>query len=180
MNRIGVFFAEGYEEIEALTVVDLLRRADIRVDMVSITAEKTVKGSHGIAVGMDQVLSEADFGAFDGIVLPGGMPGTRYLQDDEHVVECVKKFADEGRLVAAICAAPSILGNTGVLDGKNATVYPGFETPDVNWTGEAVVKDGNIITGKGPGVAAEFALALVEYLEGKEKADKLRAEMQMN
>lgn len=115
----------------------------------------------------------------DGIVLPGGMPGTRYLQDDEHVVECVKKFADEGRLVAAICAAPSILGNAGVLDGKNATVYPGFETPDVNWTGEAVVKDGNIITGKGPGVAAEFALALVEYLEGKEKADKLRAEMQM-
>ena len=116
----------------------------------------------------------------DGIVLPGGMPGTRYLQDDEHVVECVKKFADEGKLVAAICAAPSILGNAGVLSGKKATVYPGFETPDVNWTGEAVVKDGNIITGKGPGVAAEFALALVEYLEGKEKADKLRAEMQMN
>ena len=80
MNRIGVFFAEGYEEIEALTVVDLLRRADIRVDMVSITAEKTVKGSHGIAVGMDQVLSEADFGAFDGIVLPGGMPGTKNLE----------------------------------------------------------------------------------------------------
>ena len=85
MNRIGVFFAEGYEEIEALTVVDLLRRADIRVDMVSITAEKTVKGSHGIAVGMDQVLSEADFGAFDGIVLPGGMPGTKNLEHCEAV-----------------------------------------------------------------------------------------------
>ena len=80
MNRIGVFFAEGYEEIEALTVVDLLRRADIRVDMVSITAERTVKGSHGIAVGMDLVLSEADFGAFDGIVLPGGMPGAATLE----------------------------------------------------------------------------------------------------
>ena len=101
MNRIGVFFAEGYEEIEALTVVDLLRRADIRVDMVSITAERTVKGSHGIAVGMDQVLSEADFGAFDGIVLPGGMPGTKNLEHCEELMKQVDAFMKDGKLVCA-------------------------------------------------------------------------------
>lgn len=179
MKNICIFMANGFEEIEALTVVDICRRADIKIITVSIAGHRQLLGAHAIAIHADEVYDNVDFSQMDGIVLPGGMPGTRYLQDDEHVVECVKKFADEGRLVAAICAAPSILGNAGVLDGKNATVYPGFETPDVNWTGEAVEKDGNIITGKGPGVAAEFALALVEYLEGKEKADKLRAEMQM-
>ena len=180
MKNICIFMANGFEEIEALTVVDICRRADIKIITVSIAGRRQLLGAHAIAIHADEVYDNVDFSKMDGIVLPGGMPGTRYLQNDEHVVACVKKFADEGKLVAAICAAPSVLGNAGVLDGKNATVYPGFETPDVNWTGEAVVRDGNIMTGKGPGVAAEFALALVEYLEGKETADQLRTEMQMN
>lgn len=176
MNRIGVFFAEGYEEIEALTVVDLLRRADIRVDMVSITAEKTVKGSHGIAVGMDQVLSEADFGAFDGIVLPGGMPGTMHLLENETVNAVIRKFAEEGKLVAAICAAPSVLGAAGLLEGKHATCHPGFEEKLTGATTseDEVVVDGNIITSRGMGTAIPFAFEIVRYFTDDETVEHVR------
>ena len=175
MNRIGVFFAEGYEEIEALTVVDLLRRADIQADMVSITAEKTVKGSHGIAVGMDQVLSEADFGAFDGIVLPGGMPGTKNLEAFEPLMKQIDAFVNEGKAVAAICAAPSILGHRGHLNGKNAICFPGFEEQLTGATivGQGAVRDGQIITGRGMGASVDFGLAIVEFFKGKETADAL-------
>ena len=152
MSRIGVFFAEGYEEIEALTVVDLLRRADIQVDMVSITEERTVKGSHGIAVGMDQVLSKTDFGALDGIVLPGGMPGTRNLEHCDDLMKQVDAFVKDGKLVCAICAAPSILGHRGHLQGR---------------------KDGNIITARGMGCAIAFGLAIIEKLQGRQAADEM-------
>ncbi len=175
MNRIGVFFAEGYEEIEALTVVDLLRRADIRVDMVSITAEKTVKGSHGIAVGMDQVLSEADFSAFDGIVLPGGMPGTKNLEHCEELMKQVDAFMKDGKLVCAICAAPSILGHRGHLQGRKATAYPGMEgeLTGAEWVADKAVTDGNIITARGMGCAIAFGLAIIEKLKGEQAADEM-------
>ena len=175
MNRIGVFFAEGYEEIEALTVVDLLRRADIQADMVSITAERTVKGSHGIAVGMDQVLSEADFGAFDGIVLPGGMPGTLHLKAHEGLADLIRKADKEGKLLAAICAAPTIYGEMGLLEGKTATCYPGMEDKllGANWQEQPVVVDGNFVTSRGVGTAIAFALAIVEYFSDHETAASL-------
>lgn len=180
MKKICVFLAEGFEEIEALSVVDICRRADIEVTTVSITGHKQVMGAHNIAVHADEVFENVDFDAWDGIVLPGGMPGTKYLQEHEGVNTYVKKFASDGKLTAAICAAPSVFGNAGILAGKKATVYPGCETANVEWTGEAVVVAGNIITGKGPGVAAQFALALVAYLAGDDKAREIRESMQMD
>ena len=180
MNRIGVFFAEGYEEIEALTVVDLLRRADIRVDMVSITAEKTVKGSHGIAVGMDQVLSEADFSAFDGIVLPGGMPGTLNLEKSQTVKNTVSYCADNDRYVCAICAAPSILGHMGLLKGKTACCFPGFENEleGADVSENYVCRDGKIITAKGMGAAIDFSEKITACLINESKAKKIKESLQ--
>lgn len=179
MVKICVFLADGFEEIEGLSVVDICRRAGIDVTTASINGTLQVQGAHAIPVGADALFEEVDFASMDGIVLPGGMPGTKYLQEHEGVNAQAKQFAADGRLTAAICAAPSVFGNAGILDGIPATCYPGFETPGATWTGESVVVCGNIITGKGPGVAALFALALVTYLVGEEKAAELKASMQM-
>ena len=170
MKKICVFLAEGFEEVEALTAVDVCRRAGIDVTTVSITGEKLVTGAHAVPVQADRLFEDVDYDSMDGLVLPGGMPGTKYLQEHEGVNRLVKQFASGGKLTAAICAAPSVFGNAGILKGIPATVYPGCETEGVNWTGAAVEVSGNIITGKGPGLAAKFALALVSYLTGEEKA----------
>ena len=127
MSRVAVFFATGYEEIEALTVVDILRRADIETPMVSITEERTVTGSHAISVAMDAVLSEINFDEVDMIVLPGGGLGTQNLEACEALMAQVDAFVAQGRPVAAICAAPSILGHRGFLKGRKACSYPSFE-----------------------------------------------------
>ncbi len=175
MKKISVFLAEGFEEIEALSVVDICRRAQIEVKTVSVTGHKQVMGAHGIAVHADEVFDAIDFNKMDGIVLPGGMPGTIHLGEHAGVVEQVKAFAANGKLTAAICAAPSVFANAGILDGKTATVYPGCEAGEgINWITEPVVRVDNIITGKGPGVAALFALAVVEYLAGEEVAAIVR------
>ena len=180
MKKISVFLAEGFEEIEALSVVDICRRAQVDVKTVSVTGHKQVMGAHGIAVHADEVYENIDFSQMDGIVLPGGMPGTLHLGEHAGVVEQVKTFAKDGKLTAAICAAPSVLAKAGVLDGKWATVYPGCEVEaDVEWCEDAVVITNNIITGKGPGVAAQFALALVEYLQGEEVAEEVKAGLMM-
>ena len=168
MSKVGVFLGTGYEEIEALAVVDLLRRENIETEMISVTEEKTVAGSHDIAVVMDKLISEVDFEALDMIVLPGGMPGTKKLEACELLMEQVDEFVEKGKALCAICAAPSILGHRGHLKGKRATAYPGFED---QLTGAEVlsvpaVTDGNIITGRGMGCAVEFGLAIVEYLKG--------------
>lgn len=175
MSKVCVFFCTGYEEIEALTVVDLLRRAAVETDMVSVMEQKTVTGAHGIPVVMDRMLSEVDFSEVDMIVLPGGMPGTRNLEACEPLMNQVDAFVAEGRAVGAICAAPSILGHRGHLQGKRAIAYPGFEE---ELTGaeivyEPAVVDGALITGRGMGCAVEFGLAIVEYLKGKEVRDAL-------
>ena len=128
MSRVAVFFATGYEEIEALTVVDILRRADIETPMVSITEERTVTGSHAISVAMDAVLSEINFDEVDMIVLPGGGLGTQNLEACEALMAQVDAFVAQGRPVAAICAAPSILGHRGFLKGRKACSYPSFES----------------------------------------------------
>lgn len=175
MKKISVFLAEGFEEIEALSVVDICRRAQIDVKTVSVTGHKQVMGAHGIAVHADEVYENIDFSEMDGIVLPGGMPGTLNLGAHAGVVEQVKAFAAAGKMTAAICAAPSVFANAGVLDGKIATVYPGCEVGDaINWVTDSVVTEGNIITGKGPGVAALFALELVAYLQGATVAKEVK------
>ncbi len=171
-TKIAIFMANGCEEIEGLTVVDILRRAGITIDMVSITGSKTVTGSHKIAFEADKMIEDTDVSTYDGIVLPGGIPGTPNLGACEVVTTAVKEFAAQGKLVAAICAAPSVLGQCGVLDGKYATSYPGFEEEMTGCTylEDAVVMDDNIITSRGMGTAMEFALAILECLTDQETA----------
>lgn len=175
MSKIAVFFGTGYEEIEALTVVDILRRAGETVEMVSITEEKTVAGSHDIAVGMDQTLSEVDFDSVDVLVLPGGMPGTKNLEACEALMAQVDAFVANGKVVAAICAAPSILGHRGHLKGKKACSYPSMEShlEGAEVLQDPAVTDGNLITGRGMGAAIAFGLAILEKLQGKDAADKM-------
>lgn len=177
MKKLGVFMADGCEEIEALTVVDIARRAGIEVAMISISGEKLVKGAHGIDFHVDIPAEYMDFEMLDGIVLPGGMPGTLNLGANKYVLQTIIDFACKGKLVSAICAAPSVLGEAGILKGKQATSYPGFEDKLIGATlsEEAVVVDENIITSRGMGTAIPFALAIVEYLMDKETAEKLSA-----
>ena len=175
MKKIAIFFAEGYEEIEALTVVDLCRRAGIWVDMVSVTDSLQVTGAHGIPVVMDKMLAEVEFDTLDMLVLPGGMPGTRNLEQVPLLMEQVKAFAAAGKNIAAICAAPSVFGHLGLLEGKNACCYPGFEE---ELTGANVMfhpceADGNIITSRGMGCAIDFSLKIIEKLENDDTASKI-------
>ena len=176
MDRLAIFFGTGYEEIEALTVVDILRRAGVEIKMVSITGQRQVTGSHGICVEMDQLLEETDFSQLTGIVLPGGMPGTKNLEACEALMEQVDNFVKEQKLVAAICAAPSILGHRGHLQGKNACIFPGMEE---HLEGAKVVMDmpavadGRIITGRGMGAAIPFGLKIQELLLGRDSAEEM-------
>ena len=175
MKKLGVFMANGCEEIEALTVVDLARRAGIEVAMISITGEKLVKGAHGIDFNTDIPAEYMDFDMLDGIVLPGGMPGTLNLGANKYVLQTIVDFNIKGKLVSAICAAPSVLGEAGLLKEKKATSYPGFEEKLIGAEIciEPVVVDGNIITSRGMGTAIPFALEIVRYLVDDETADKL-------
>lgn len=175
MKQIGVFFAEGFEEIEGLTVVDILRRAGVEAVTISITEQKEVQGSHKIGVLADRLYEEVDVSRLDGVVLPGGMPGTVNLGNHAGVLQALKSFAEEGKLVAAICAAPSVLGQAGLLQGKKAACYPGFED---KLTGaevvyEEVAEDGNVITSRGMGTAIAFGLKLTAYLTSEQKAKEL-------
>lgn len=168
MKKVALFLANGFEEIEALGTVDILRRAQIPVETVSITNEKNVTGAHNITVLTDKTFSEFDFSTVDALVLPGGMPGAKHLNEHDELKKHVKEFAEKGKNVAAICAAPMVLGGLGILDGKKATCYPGFEPELIgaNATGEKVVVSDNIITGKGPAFVFDFALQLVETIAG--------------
>lgn len=179
MSKTAIFFATGYEEIEALTVVDILRRAGEEIVMVSVTDERRVTGSHGIEVTMDQTLSEVSFDETDVIVLPGGMPGTKNLEACEALMEQVDAFVKAGRTVAAICAAPSILGHRGHLKGKKACSFPDMEShlEGADVSREPAVIDGNIVTGRGMGVAIPFGLAVLEKLQGKEAAEEMAAKI---
>lgn len=172
MSRINVFFANGHEEIEGLTVIDLLRRAGLEVDMVSISDRLEVVGAHNITIKTDKLLTEVDFDNGDMIVLPGGLPGTTYLGECDVLLKQLVKYNQEKKMVAAICAAPSVLGKLGILEGKSATCYPGFED---KLTGAAclnsgVVKSQNVITASGLGTAIDFALEIIEHYLGKGKA----------
>lgn len=174
-NKIGIFFGNGYEEIEALTVVDLCRRAGLSIDMISISDERKVAGSHGIVVEMDQILSEVDFDALDMIVLPGGMPGTKNLEACKGLMDQVDRFYENGKYVAAICAAPSILGHKGFVKGRKACCYPGFESAmeGAEVVKEEVVVSDHLIMSRGMGCAIPFGLKIVETFTNAETAKQL-------
>ena len=169
---IAVFFANGYEEIEALTVVDLTRRSGIETWMVSITDEKKVTGSHGIEVSMDKILKEVDFNDVDMIVLPGGMPGTLNLEACEPLMEKVKEFDKKGNYISAICAAPTIFGHLGILNGKKACCYPSMEDglTGADVTYDTTVAADHILTSRGMGTAIDFGLQIIARFHGKEAA----------
>lgn len=177
MITVSVLLADGFEEIEALTVVDLLRRAQIYVDTVSITEEYIVHGAHGINVQTEDTFDEVNFVESDMIVLPGGMPGTTNLMEHEGVRRVVKDFAENGKPVAAICAAPMVLADLGLIKGKKITCYPSVEKEIQGsvFTHLPVTVDGNIITSRGVGTAIAFALKLIEILSGSEKAEEIAA-----
>ena len=175
MAEAAIFMTTGTEEVEALMVVDLLRRAGIDIDMVSIDDSKVMKGSHGIAVELDKSFPEVCFDELKMIILPGGMPGTNTLMACKELTDRVKEFAEEGKMLAAICAAPSILGKNGVLKGHSATCYPGYEDTllGAEYKKTPVVKDDNVITARGLGTAIEFAAAIIEKLRDRETADNI-------
>ena len=172
------FLADGFEEIEALTPVDVLRRAGVEVRTVSVTENRTVTGSHGIEVKADYTISEAEAlyaqGA-DMVILPGGMPGSKNLDENETVDKIAKKAHADGVVLAAICAAPMILGKRGMLSGKRAVCYPGFEKylEGAVLTGGRVEEDGNVITACGMGAALEFAVVLCKRLKGEDEAERI-------
>ncbi len=168
--------ADGCEEIEGLTVVDIVRRAKMEIVMISITGKKEVTSSHNVTFLTDALSSEVDYEGLDGIVLPGGMPGTLNLGADKTVNDVIRKFAAEGKLVCAICAAPSVLGVAGLLEGKRATCHPGFEDKligAVTSEDEVVVCD-NIITSRGMGTAIPFAFEIVRYFTDDETVETVR------
>ncbi|MCR5405063.1 MAG: DJ-1/PfpI family protein [Butyrivibrio sp.] len=175
MAKTLIFLADGFEEIEALTVVDLLRRAGIEITMVSIMGRKSVTGSHKITVEADALLEEADFEGADMLILPGGMPGTGNLFECDVLKEKIKEFHDSNKLLAAICAAPTVYGRMGLLEGVRACCYPGCEKDlkgaDVQTT--EVTMDGNFITSRGMGTAIPFGLAIIEKFMGKEASDSM-------
>ncbi len=160
--RVIVLFKEGFEEIEALSPVDVLRRAGVKCDMVGMD-ELYVKSSHDIVIKMDKVFDETDLEA-DVVVLPGGMPGAASLRDDDRVINLVKSFYDDHKIVSAICAAPIVLHKAGVLEGKNFTCYPGFEKEAVSgiYHDELVCVDDHIVTARGPAAALAFGYAVLE------------------
>lgn len=174
-----IFLADGFEEMEALYPVDILRRGGVKVQTVGVTG-KTVTGSHGIPVVADITLTEAITENLVGVVLPGGLPGTTNLENSDGVQKFLDFADDNGLLIAAICAAPSVLGKKGLLKGKRAVCYPGFEEylSGAEVLDQSVVQDGNILTARGAGVAADFGFALLTYLtKTQESETALRAGM---
>ncbi|MDR3060544.1 MAG: DJ-1/PfpI family protein [Dysgonamonadaceae bacterium] len=177
MKEVFVFLANGFEEIEATATIDVLRRGDLKVNTVSVSNDKVVTGAHGIPVIADMTFPDSDFSNGSMLVLPGGMPGASNLNAHEGLKNLLSFYFESGKNVAAICAAPLVLGGLGILKGKKATCYPGFEPQLIGAivTGNPVEKDGMVITGRGPGFAIEFALALVAELQGEVKANEVAA-----
>ncbi len=181
MKKIIVFLATGFEEIEAITPVDVWRRAGFDVKTISVTGEKTVTGSHGIPVIADYLFEKSICKDADLLFLPGGMPGSANLDKHEGLRSVILDFNKENKYITAICAAPFVLGHNGILIDKKATCYPGYEKElsGAEATGKSIEKDGKIITGKGPGVAMKFALEIVSVLKTNSDADKLAEQMQV-
>ncbi len=178
MAKVLLPLAQGCEELEAVTIIDLLRRAGIEVVTAGLQPG-IVKASRGTQLVPDTTLDTVLRDEFDMIVLPGGMPGAQHLKEDARIIGLLKKMAEQGKYTAAICAAPAVLAEAGLLAGRRATSYPGFldkiEVPGMAYLKDAVVKDGKILTSRGPGTAMDFALALIEALSGKARRDEVEA-----
>jgi len=172
-----VFLAPGFEEIEASTIVDILRRCDVEVTMVGLKRD-FVDGAHGVKFIPDKSIDEVTLNEFDAVICPGGAPGYENLRKDQRVLTMVKEAFESNKLVAAVCAAPAVLSDAGVLEGKACTIYPGMEDELRKGGGkpkeDLVVVDGSIITSRGPATALLFALKLAERLVGKEVAENVR------
>lgn len=180
MKKVLVLLAEGFEEVEALTAVDYLRRMDIIVDTSTINEKIQVKGAHGITVISDKSFDELGaIDSYDGLIIPGGLPGATNLRDNKKVIDLVKGFHKDKKLIGAICAGPIVLEKAGIIDEKKITSYPGFEEElkDGIYVEDLVVKDENIISARGPAVAVYFAIEIVKYLSGQEKAEELRGDI---
>ncbi len=176
--KIMVPFADGFEEVEAITNVDVLRRAEI--DVLTVTLDKeTVIGAHNLEIITDYTLSNINITELDGIILPGGMPGAANLRNDLRIINIVKELYRNNKLIAAICAAPIVLEEAGIIKNRQITSYPGFESQLKSsvYKTDRIVIDNNIITGRGPGVALEFALAIVSYLKNDQIADQIKKDM---
>lgn len=182
MKKLLAFLANGTEEIEALTVVDYCRRAEIEVDLVSINDGKKAIGAHKIFMGADKILDEIEEGHYDAFYIPGGMPGAANIRANKKAIEILKIANKNNKLIAALCASPLVLEEAKLLDGKNYTCYPGIEKSikGGNYIDENIVVDGNLITGKGPALAAEMAFNIIERLQGEEVAQKIRRDTLYN
>lgn len=178
MASVLIPLAQSCEELEAVTIIDLLRRAGINVTTAGLDAQP-IRASRGVVLIADTTLDEALKSEYDMVVLPGGLPGADHLNDDARIQTLLKKMTDNEKPIAAICAAPKVFANAGLLDGKRATAYPGtlekLNLINTDITTEVIVKDGNIITSRGPGTAMDFALHLIESLVGKEKCNEVEA-----
>ena len=179
MSKVYVFLADGFEDIEGLTVVDLMRRADIDIKTVSIKKSKEITTSHGITMLTDLTFAETDFTDADMLVLPGGMPGTKHLGECKPLVSLLQRQAAANKNIAAICAAPMVYGKRGLLKGKKATCYPGFDKflEGAEYTGNMVEVVDNFILGKGPGAAPAFGFTILEKFAGAEKALEVKKGM---
>ena len=176
MAKVYIFLADGFEEVEAITVVDLLRRADIDVTLISINDNVEILGAHGIVISADKVFEEVGFSDVDMLILPGGVTGTKNLAKHSDLIEQLKDFNENNKMIAAICAAPTVLGANDILKGRKATCYPGLENELIGAyiVDENVVCDENIITSKGLGTAIEFSLTIISHFQGSEMAQKIR------
>lgn len=179
MGTVYVFFADGFEEIEAFTSVDVMRRAGLNVEMVTVTPDEIVTGAHDVPVLCDKNVVNCDFFDAELILLPGGMPGASTLEKCGELRNLLLRFAQEQKPIAAICAAPMVLGKLGLLKGKKATCYPGFDKylEGAEYTGNMVEIVDNFILGKGPGAAPAFGFALLEKFAGAEKALEVKKGM---
>ena len=182
MSKVAVFMADGTEEVEAITPVDILRRAQIDCDIISVMPEKTITASRGVTITADKQIDEIDFNDYDMLVLPGGIKGTENLRNTKKLTDAVVKFNNEGKGIAAICAAPSIFAGLGLLKGKHATSNPGvWDIMTANGADldkeTKVVTCGNIITSQAMGTSVPFGLAIVEYFRGKEAADVMKGKI---
>ena len=173
--KTALIAADGFEEVEGLTVVDLLRRAKITCDIVALSDADMITGSHGIRIGADRRFSETEFDSYDAVILPGGLKGTDALKADERVAALLQHMHAAGKLTAAICAAPTVLAKAGILNRRRATCYPGAEAKltGAEFCTDSVVRDGTIITSRGAGTTIPFALAIIAYLDSEEKADEI-------
>ncbi|WP_373898626.1 DJ-1 family glyoxalase III [Haloimpatiens sp. FM7315] len=179
MKKAIVLLARGFEEVEALTVVDVLRRGGVNCVTLSINEDKEVLGTHSILIKANNTLENTEVDKYDALIIPGGMPGAINLRDDEKVIELVKKFQKENKILAAICAGPIVFSKAGILDGVKVTSYPGFEKElsKSKYAEDIVVQDENIITSRGPATAMYFSFKILENLAEDTVVESLKKDM---